>query len=471
MNIDLFFSGAPSDNEWFPKKDNLNYCSKFFSYTESQYSIDYEVEVLPESGCSYYTYMRHKGVAGYDRENSYFAMTVKITDGYCADIIGLYHLLDTTFRNWIVGTIITQTPTGEKFLVRSLASVEETRKSAEEKVVSGLQLMINKLHAFDKSFAASRQQQKIGIASTSSFKNEQLIQELKLAHKLHLISDSDMAVATSSSTQEKMREYETKLKGKDNEINAAKKAQKDAESAKSKAEKALQDYKNELSKDPTERRWQSIRNDIADIKESLAVQHANTHSTGSRTPKKPPHIHDTDDVKRLLPWILFSIATIALILCLIWRPQSDSSDVASLKEKIQQYEKEKTVLNSEVERLKEENDSLAKKVNELQGKLNKITTVVTSGTGKAASQNEQLEPSYIDVKDISNGCVKLGTHRVIVKSKQGKKEFPEIEWTIEKGHEFARKEGENLVCISKGDVLLKAMYNNKAIVRPIKIVE
>lgn len=486
MNIDLFFSGAPSDNEWFPKKDDLNYCNKFFSYTESPYSVDYEVEMLPERGCSYYTYMRHKSVAGFDRESSYFAMTVKITDGYCADIVGLYHLLDATFRNWIVGKIISQTNTEEKYLVRSLASAEEIRKGAEEKIMSGLQLMINRLHGFDKTFSSSRQQQGIGIVSISSFRNEQLLQELKQAHKLHLIPDNDMAVVTSNTTQEKIKEYEARLKAKDSEITAAKSAQKKAETAKSKVEKEFKDYKDEMSKDPTERRWQSISKDIAEIKAKIVDQqtitqkktthHYSNQAAGNTDNNTNEFFHDTKGVKRMLPWILLILAIIAIIFCIFGKPQPDSIDVSELREQIYQYENENRNLTAEVDKLKREKTGLESElayiINRMEGARGALGgTQQPSTPTKQTTQTEEPKPSYIDVEGIYDSKVRIGSHKVVVKSSGGAKSFPEIEWAIASGETLASKNGNTLVCTATGNITLSASYNGKVMTRSFTIIE
>ena len=483
MELDLFFSGAPVDNEWCPKNDALNYCTRYFNYTESNYSVDYEVEVLPDKSCAYYTYLKHKGVSGFNREGSYFAMTLRITGGYCADIIGVYHLLDTAYRNCVADKIISSTGSGEKYIVRSLAAVDEIRTDAEKKVVQGISLMLNKLVQYDKTFSPTRQKTQLGIISVGNCKNEQLLQELKKTHKLHLIPEADMSLLASNSTNERIREYEAKLKAKDVEVSAAKDAQHNAETALQKAEKKHNDLLEELKKDPTERRWQKIEKDIDYIKGQISTIQQNRDSRGNSVKQKVEHrnviegqINDNSSVKRLLPWMLFGIVSVILII-IVFRNPGEGADVSQFKQRISQLEQENNGLQTQIQRLGQEKDDLKKKLDA----ANDILAGIGGAVGGQAIQPEHKtalespapEPSYLDVENLSNGKVHLGSHKIVVKSTGGKQSYPAIEWSITKGDDCASKNGNVLECYKVGNVQITANYkkNGRPITREIQIIE
>ena len=484
MELDLFFSGAPVDNEWYPKNDALNYCTKYFNYTESNYSVDYEVEVLPDKACAYYTYLKHKGISGFNREGSYFAMTLKITGGFCADIIGVYHLLDTAYRNCVAAKIISSTGTGEKYIVNSLSAVDEIRTDAEKKVVQGFSLMLNKLVQYDKTFSSIRQKTQLGIISVGDCKNEQLLQELKKTHKLHLIPEADMCLLVSNSTIEKIKEYEAKLKTKDVEVSAAKEALRNAETALQKAEKKHKDLLVELSKDPTEQRWQTIAKDIDYIKGHISTLQPNKDNRGNSVKQKAEsrtvfegQINDYSGIKRLLPWLLFGLVSVILIIIAFRNPR-EGSDVIQLKQQISQLEQEKKGLQTQIQRFGQEKDSIKEKLDYANTILEGIGGAVggqkIKDNSKTIPETPVVEPSYLDVESLTNGKVHLGNHKIVVKSKGGKRSYPDIEWSITKGGEYASKNGNVLECNKVGTVQITAKYTKKdgrQITRDIQITE
>lgn len=134
----------------------------------------------------------------------------------------------------------------------------------------------------------------------------------------------------------------------------------------------------------------------------------------------------------------------------------------------------------EVNRLKSENVDLVNSLKQIEERMEGARGALGGPQQpptptKQTTQTKEPEPSYIDVEGITDSKVKIGSHRVVVKSpgKRGQvqKEFPEIEWDVVSGNNFAYKNGDVLVCESKGDILLKATYNGKEITRSIKIID
>lgn len=445
MNIDLFFSGAPSDNEWVPKNDDINYCDKYFAYEESQQNVDYEIEVFPNRGCSYYTYMHHKGVNGYARGNSYFAMTLKITGGYCSDIVGLYHLFNTVYHNWIIGTIISLSNGVETYKVSSLSSteMEEVRKKVEEKVVNWIELMsLEYFRSFDESFSRSRRQNNLEIGYVGQYRNETLVDELKSSHRLHLISDTD-----------KIMQLETLLK--------------DTKSEKSKIRRPHLDQKNERDISLSNKD-QSITQGIGEIKSMLQTmqqaylsdQHGQQQNSILREANENVH---TIKAKMLswLPWILCVLLAIGLLIVIV-QPSPNTTTQSSLTDENKQ-------LKNCNEQLEQKISDLATEIDSLKTELGKRDEILEGVKGAVSgSSSISTKPTYIDVADCNNNTVKIGKHEVVAMARGGKK-FPDVEWRINSGDEYAEKQGSFLICNKEGNIELTASYEGGLLKRQIKI--
>ena len=175
--------------------------------------------------------------------------------------------------------------------------------------------------------------------------------------------------------------------------------------------------------------------------------------------------------------MLFGLVSVIIIIIAFRNPR-EGSDVIQLKQQISQLEQEKKGLQTQIQRFGQEKDSIKEKLDYANTILEGIGGAVggqkIKDNSKTIPETPVVEPSYLDVESLTNGKVHLGNHKIVVKSKGGKRSYPDIEWSITKGGEYASKNGNVLECNKVGTVQITAKYTKKdgrQITRDIQITE
>lgn len=135
-DIKLFAHGVPKGQSIWgnPKAESL-YIESFYG-RQSSVSTQMLIEVMRMGNetSSYYTYLKTGNLQDTDgRPGGYFALTLKV-NYYYADIHNIYNLLETAFNKYILGTILSPTKIGYRFLVSRLEETDSTLTSLEKEL-------------------------------------------------------------------------------------------------------------------------------------------------------------------------------------------------------------------------------------------------------------------------------------------------------------------------------------------------
>ena len=119
MNVEFQIHGVLDNGQSFWKQDDRDYYQTFYSPQAKNSLMTVEVLRRPQGVCTYYNYLRYNNVVS-RREGSYFGMSVRIDGEYCADVRGMYDILDNLFEKKIIGRILIPTDKGKlKYEVRT----------------------------------------------------------------------------------------------------------------------------------------------------------------------------------------------------------------------------------------------------------------------------------------------------------------------------------------------------------------
>lgn len=145
-SIKILVHGVPVGHEMFgyDRDDEKSYLKEFYDI-----KIDSSSAMVTDiiEGNSYYTYIRkYVNESGNDftncegRPGSYFGITICFSKETCDNVYMLYNILDSVYRQKIVGTIIKETKTGSAYLVREIEKVTFGDKS----ILSWLTIVLEK---------------------------------------------------------------------------------------------------------------------------------------------------------------------------------------------------------------------------------------------------------------------------------------------------------------------------------------
>ena len=122
MDVEILVHGVPDGQDYYGIKEEQTNMGLF--YDNSTESVKYVVEIKKQGSntYAYYSYLRYKGLIGAGgRPGSYFGVTLRI-DKYYQDAIHIYNLLDMMFKRYIIGTLLTPSGDGYKYLVTNFAT-------------------------------------------------------------------------------------------------------------------------------------------------------------------------------------------------------------------------------------------------------------------------------------------------------------------------------------------------------------
>lgn len=149
MNIEVYLHGVPAGFKSLSKDSDKQYLENFYGSNKIDVNTGIVIEIKNKS--IYYTFLRNNLIANDGRNGSYFGLTLRLDDMFCEDMEGIYTLLSTIDREYIIGSIIKD----NKYIVTAFN--EEKRKNIEEHIIKEIREKFPRyLKAIDNSFSKQR---------------------------------------------------------------------------------------------------------------------------------------------------------------------------------------------------------------------------------------------------------------------------------------------------------------------------
>lgn len=147
MDVELFFHGVPSGEDFWGKEEDRNYFGTFYDHSSDEVKFLIQTRKLNDKPYCYYNYLVYKTVgaqtsnivANDGRDGSYFGITIRL-DAYCKDIGNMYRILDTVFNVYVMGSLLKMEKTKLKYTFPSFKNVSNVLEGIEK---STIQLMQN----------------------------------------------------------------------------------------------------------------------------------------------------------------------------------------------------------------------------------------------------------------------------------------------------------------------------------------
>ena len=133
--IKLYAHGVPKgQSSWGVEKSDNNYIDSFYG-RKSNVPANMLVEVRQFGSVTncYYTYYVGNTSDNSGRTGGYLALTLRI-NYYYADIQNIYNLLEAAFNKFMVGSIVTVSNGGIKYLVADFVQADATLKALEQEL-------------------------------------------------------------------------------------------------------------------------------------------------------------------------------------------------------------------------------------------------------------------------------------------------------------------------------------------------
>ncbi|MDY6289319.1 MAG: hypothetical protein SPM02_07690 [Bacteroidales bacterium] len=405
LSFTLYLSGSPQDYEWLPQTDihAKQVCEKYFNLpsTEIPHGSDFYVELFPADNYSYYTYLHRKAVNGMPREGAHVALTMRISGGYCNQPKAIYDLLGMIYMQYVDGKILQRKGDGEEYLVPSLTACEAQLKQMESVLGQALQqLVAGTLQSFGKEITASRQPANAKYYSADT-DNEQLLKELRNTHKLKLIPSNESSAEKSMSLNSKIDQLMQQLTQRDGAIQ-----QKDQElerlngkinelEKKTKASPAQQ--KKAIGTNSTNDDFRQVLSLLADLSsriDSLSTKIGtgrNNDGTDPHTNRNHLDIFGYKKTMKCLPWVLFVIALVYIIINGLREPKQDTAIIKTQQIQIDNLDKELQI-QKQLVRDKET------KILELKSQQSDIANLVSTGGNKGTTTHTAFTPATKEQK-------------------------------------------------------------------------
>ncbi|MBQ9417986.1 MAG: hypothetical protein IJU19_05330 [Bacteroidales bacterium] len=476
LSFTLFLSGSPQDYEWLPQTDNhaKQVCEKYFNLpsTEIPHSSDFYIELFPADNYSYYTYLHRKAVNGMPREGAHIALTMRISGGYCNQPRTIYDLLEMVYMQYLDGKVIQRKGDGEVFLVPSLMACETPRKQMEVALGQALQqLVAGTLQSFGKEISASRQPSNVKYYSTDT-DNEQLLKELRRAHKLRLIPSNESSAEISTSLNSEIDQLKAALTQKDGIIQ-----QKDREleqlngkvkELESKIRVNPVPIKKPIGANTSNDGFQQIVLTQLDVlskqMDSLSAKMGlggSNNNTDTHTKSIHKSIFGDKRIMQYLPWIFLVAALAYIIINGLREPEQDTSKVKTLQVQIDNLDRELQVQkqlvhekDAEIQGLKsQQKDNISGIADPVGVGGNKGATSPSATTPQ--SKTEQKPEPWISVGGQNDRAFIVGkTYPIKISRYDGQCTFTV---TNDGGGVLSINESGNLYCAKKGSGTIAAI--------------
>lgn len=139
MDLELLLHGVPDGQDYYgigEEQANMG-----LSYDNSTESVKFVVETkkLGNTAYTYYSYLRYKGVIGSGgRPGSYLGLTLRI-DKYYQDALHIFKLLDILFKRYIIGSLLTPSGDGYKYIVTNFSAKSAEIDKAQQTLIQLIQ--------------------------------------------------------------------------------------------------------------------------------------------------------------------------------------------------------------------------------------------------------------------------------------------------------------------------------------------
>ena len=153
MDLELLIHGVPDGQDYYGITEEQTNVGLFYDSSAESVKFVIEAKKHGNKAFAYYSYLRYKGMIGAGgRSGSYFGLTLRI-DEYYQDALHIYSLLDILFKRYIVGTLLTPSGEGYKYIVPHFATKAAEIEKAQQALIQLIQTCVPaKFMGIDSSF-------------------------------------------------------------------------------------------------------------------------------------------------------------------------------------------------------------------------------------------------------------------------------------------------------------------------------
>lgn len=143
MELDIFIHGVPKGQSIWGKEDDPIYIQNFYTSREDETRFLVQLRDVKGKSFCYYSYLKYNNISAFDgRSGAYFGLSLRL-DSYCSDTIGIYNILETIYKKYIVGSFLNGDKTKNKYLITDFKSKEVEIKKIEEYIISLIKLSLS----------------------------------------------------------------------------------------------------------------------------------------------------------------------------------------------------------------------------------------------------------------------------------------------------------------------------------------
>ena len=344
MDVEILIHGVPDGQDYFGIKSEQTNMELFYDSSIESVKFVVETKKQENQAYAYYSYLRYKNMIGAGgRPGSYFGLTLRL-DMYYQDVMLIYDLLEIVFKKHIVGTLLTPTTDGYKYIVPSIRQKKTEIENLQNTLLQLLQTscVVSKFLPLDKSF--------LNPISTTAICN---IHDITESLMLATIKKYSKAALSPDYPLNAIKEYEKKLKEADSKggnIIAEKDkkiAEKDSTIDSLTKEVSTQQNKIAILEQENKRKDTEIQQlrqkgdltqQVAKIKEPI-VAIAEYFRIKDPSPKEPDYGHKSYKLGIINGILTCIVSVVIVVLFFIFRPDSvDPTKSKEYKELKTQYE-------------------------------------------------------------------------------------------------------------------------------------
>ncbi len=207
MDVEVLIHGVPRGHDYYGIKEEEKCKDCFYDGSKEETKFYVETKRSGNLKYAYYTYLKYNGVVDYEeRKGSYFGLTLRV-DEYYKDVSHIYNVIDMIFKRNVVGTLLIPYNSSYKYTTPNFANkitdIEKIQESLIQLIISTC--VVSKFVKIDNSFINQ-------YSSLPSFNINEMDEENII---LYLKKYSRIVASPSYKT-----ESEKKIDAKINDINS-----------------------------------------------------------------------------------------------------------------------------------------------------------------------------------------------------------------------------------------------------------
>lgn len=446
MDVEIFIHGVPDGQDYYGISEEQTSLGLF--YDNSKESVKFVVETKKQGNkvYAYYSYLRYKGMIGAGgRPGSYFGLTLRL-DKYYQDALHIYNLLEIIFKRYIVGSLLTPSGDGYRYLVPSFAVKSSEIEKLHQILIQLIQTTCTPTKFLEIDLGFIHPITIVPTGNIADVTEESILSSVKKYSRVAISPDYESGV--EKEYKKKIQELEGKSGGilvekdkkiseKDNIITSLNKTVSSLQSEKSRLE---QEVKNKEADIQRQKKEGSLVQLLAQIKDPVNNL-ADFYKVKTPQPAMPKY----GKRNYMLGLLGCALSAVIFILCLIIlfkspKPSNDSKEVADLKKKVTELTTENTNLNTELDKLRNGNSTLVSSPTIIEHTSPNTTTL------------------KIDVEGYTSGDLKAG-QTYTIRVKNGNTKYTGTgKWTLTNAKYKKGKDTDAQITIEpdgKGQVKLK----------------